>query len=97
VDKPRWEEVLWAELDSMSDIDQVVTTGRWISTMREVLSALGDRRRMAVLRILALPDWDATRLAETIGTRRSTITRLAEEGRARLRRQMKDDTHPSPG
>lgn len=95
MDKPQWEEALWAELDAMSDVEQIVATARWISNMRDLLSALGDRRRVAVLRVLGEEDWDATRLAETIGTRRSTITRLAEEGRVRRRQQL--DTHPSPG
>ena len=81
-----WEEAMWAELKAQSDTDQVITTGAWITRLiQEVLPALGRYRRAKVLECLALPDWEATKLAETIGSRRNTITRLAEEGRAAAR------------
>lgn len=83
-----WEETMWAELAALSDTDQIVTAGEWIAQMTKViLPGLAAVRREKVLQLLAEPEWDATRLAETIGSRRSTITRLAEEGRAQRREE----------
>ncbi len=77
-----WETALFRELDSMSDVDQIVACGEWITYMtQELLTTLAKRRRHLVVGTLTRPDWDATRLAETIGSRRGTIMRLAEEGR----------------
>jgi hypothetical protein len=82
----RWEETLWAELDSMTETEQFVATGEMIATVNQsLLPALADRRRDIVNDILAKPDWDATKLAESTGARRGTILRLAQEGRARRR------------
>ena len=81
-----WEEAMWAELAAQEPTEQIVTAGAWITRMtQELLPALGRHRRQKVLELLALPEWDATKLAETIGARRNTITRLAEEGRAAAR------------
>lgn len=87
-----WEEAMWAWIDAQSDTDQIVTTGTLITHMQqEVVVQLARRRRSKVLELLAQryddgsPIWDATRIAETIGSRRNTITRLAEEGRAAAR------------
>jgi hypothetical protein len=89
----RWEEALWSELDEMPLDQQVVSCGEWITHLtREVLPKLGKVRRRRILEILAQDDWDATKLAETIGSRTSTIKRLAEEGRAQARVAA---THPS--
>jgi len=83
-----WKDQLWAELDQKEPIEQITLTGEWITDLtQDVLPALGARRRAAVLIALATPGMDATRLAELIGSRRSTITRLAEEGRASRREQ----------
>jgi hypothetical protein len=88
---------MWAEIDAQSDTDQIVTTGTLITHMQqEVVVQLARRRRAKVLELLAQryddgsPVWDATRIAESIGARRNTITRLAEEGRAAAR----EDKHP---
>jgi hypothetical protein len=94
---PEWEDALWEELNHASPIEQIVMAGEWIVRMTQVLlPQLGVRRREAVLAALALPDMDATRLAEELGTRPTTIKRLAEEGRstAKHRRdslQLQDD------
>ncbi len=92
----KWEEALWQELEALPDTQQVIATGEWITHMTQVvLPALGGHRRAKVLEILAQPDMDATKLAESIGARRNTITRLAEEGRAAARESRVDNTHPS--
>lgn len=87
-----WEEAMWAWIDAQPDTEQIVTTGTLITHMQqEVVVQLARRRRSKVLELLAQryddgsPVWDATRIAETIGSRRNTITRLAEEGRAARR------------
>lgn len=82
-----WVDAMWKELDELPDTEQFIATGAWITRMtQELLPQLGLRRRTIVLKMLAQEDWDATRLAEETGSRRTTITRLAEEGRAALRK-----------
>lgn len=82
-----WQEALWAELDAMDDLDQIKTAATWIEVItHEVSPALARRRRAMILKVLAEPDMDATRLAETIGASTSAIRRLREEGRANERR-----------
>lgn len=82
-----WEESLWAEIEALPDTDQILVSGDWITRMQQIIvPQLARLRRETVLRILNSEGWDATRLAESIGSRRTTITRLAEEGRA-LRRE----------
>lgn len=83
-----WQEEMWAELDAMGDIEQIKAAGAWIEEITHVLSPeLAKRRRAKVDEVLQHPDMDATRLAETIGTNRSTITRLRDEARAHRREQ----------
>jgi len=81
-----WTRAMWAELERLPPEQRIVACGEWISMMtRVLLPKLGLRRRTEILDMLAQPDWDARRLAETIGTRTTTINRLADEGRAALR------------
>lgn len=81
-----WQEELWAELDAMDTIDQIKATALWIEEITHTLSPeLARRRRAKVVEALASPDMDPTMLAETIGTNRNTIKRLAEEARANAR------------
>lgn len=87
---PKWEEELWSELDELSLLEQYHATGDWIHQIsRSVLVELAQRRRQVVLSILALPEWDAVKLAEEVGTRPGAIRRLADEGRADLRAQRR--------
>lgn len=86
-----WEETMWAELDALPAEEQIVITGEWITRMTQtLLPALGGRRREKVLEVLAQPGWDYSRLADSIGARRTTIMRLAEEGRAAARVERHD-------
>lgn len=81
-----WEDQLWTELDNLSHTDQIVATGEMINRLSTaLLPALAQRRRDRVLDLLEQPEWDATKIAETIGARRGTIVRLAQEGRAARR------------
>ena len=82
----KWIDALWDELERMDEVDQVVFTGEAITQItREVLPALGRHRRVKVVKILARDGWDPGLLADTIGSRASTIKRLAEEGRSILK------------
>jgi hypothetical protein len=82
-----WEETMWAEIKAHPETDQIGICGDWITRMQQIIvPALARLRRETVLGLLAGEGMDATRLAETIGARRTTIIRLAEEGRA-LRRE----------
>lgn len=85
-DTPQWEVHLWDDLAAMDPVDQYVACGEWIARMTQVLlPRLGVVRREAVLAVLGRDDWDAARLAETVGARPATIKRLAEEGRVAVR------------
>ena len=87
----RWEDQLLEELEKLPPEERIAVAGASIVHItRVLLPQLGDLRREAVLEVLDRPGWDATRLAETIGSRRTTIARLAEEGRARRRRHEAD-------
>lgn len=86
-----WREALWAELDAQDPVTQIMTTAEWTAYItRELLPALGVRRREKVVEVLAQPGWDATRLAETVGGRRTTFTRLNQEGKAVMREARHD-------
>lgn len=77
-----WEEALWSELDAKPETEQITLISTWITEIvQDLLPALGQRRREVIDDVVRQEGWDATRLAETIGTRRSTILRLAQEGR----------------
>ena len=91
-----WEDRLWDELDEMSLIEQYKTAGEWINLLsRSLLVELAKHRRQVVLAILALPEWDATKLAEEVGTRGGAIIRLAEEGRADARAERTREARTS--
>jgi len=84
-----WVQTMWAELEQMPPGQRIVACGEWISMItRVLLPRLGLRRRTEILDMLAQPDWDARRLAETIGTRTTTINRLADEGRSALKNSI---------
>jgi hypothetical protein len=82
-----WQEQLWTELGQRDAVDRFVTTGQWITYVtQELLPELRKERRHAVLDAVRQEGWDSLRLAETVGSRKTTIDRLLEEGRA-LQRQ----------
>jgi hypothetical protein len=83
-----WRAALYAELEAMTPLEQVVATGAWITAMtQEILPELGVRRREAILAAIAAdPEGGAARVAESIGSRPGTIARLAAEARTARRR-----------
>lgn len=86
---------MWAELSAMSTENQIVACGEWITHLTQsLLPRLAKVRRERVIQLLAEPDWDTVRLAETIGSRPSTIQRLAEEGRAQARQDHLRESPP---
>lgn len=87
-DTPVWLHALRDELDAMSDLEQINATGAWITLMtNELLTELSKRRQILVAQVLLRPGWDPTRLAETIGSRRTAIARLGELGRRIMREE----------
>ncbi len=87
-----WQSQMHQELGEMGAVDRFVASGAWITEMTQtLLPELRRERRLAVLELLAQDDWDPQRVAETVGSRRTTIQRLAEEGRAMLRDEARDE------
>src|SRR5262245_62457393 len=83
-----WERALWAELDSAEELHQFVLAGEYITRLtHEILPKLAARRRAVVRSMVGRPDMDATKFAESVGTRRTTITRLMYDGRALERKE----------
>lgn len=81
-----WQETMYAELDQMDALQQFVTCGDWITQMQQTLvPALAERRREKLVEAADSNGNDYLQLAETIGSRRATVERLVNEGRARIR------------
>lgn len=81
-----WEDQLWAEIEEKSPTDKIIMTGAVIThIMRDILPTLANVRRMTIVEQVESGEYTATKLAESIGARPGTVTRLLEEGR-RLRR-----------
>lgn len=78
-----WEDQLWTEMEEKSEPDKIIMAGSVIThMMRDILPALADKRRLVALKLVESGEYTATKLAETIGARPGTITRLLDEGRA---------------
>jgi hypothetical protein len=85
-----WQEELRKELDQLDDVEAFVASGEWISQItHEILPQLCRARRLAVVGVLGREDWDAQKLADSVGSRRTTIMRLAEDGRAMMRAEQR--------
>lgn len=81
-----WHDTLWNELEQLPSVDQFVTSGEWITYItQDLLPALARHRRQTVLAMLDEPDATGTSVAAAMGSRRSTILRLASEGRNDLK------------
>jgi HAMP domain-containing protein len=81
----KWEEVLWAELDELEKTVQIVTLGEWITRINQhLLSELAGKRREIILELVE-NGWDHGLLADEIGAKRNTISRLASEARVARR------------
>lgn len=79
--QPAWANSLWAQLEDMSLEDQIINSGDWITFITgDLLVQLGRHRRLAIVEALK-GDIDEGVLADRIGGRRTTLQRLAAEGR----------------
>jgi hypothetical protein len=82
-DMPQWQKLLWEELDAQSPEKQFLTAGEWIHTItRTVLPELGIRRRENVLTLVERDSENIATVAGQLGVRRTTISRLIDEGRS---------------
>ncbi len=79
--QPAWADSLWAELNNLSQEEQIIASGDWITYITgQLLVQLGRHRRLAIVDALK-GDVDEGVLADRIGGRRTTLQRLAAEGR----------------
>jgi hypothetical protein len=82
----KWEETMWEELDAMTPLEQFVACGEIITRMQQThVPALAERRRVKLVEEAETQDHDYLGIAEQIGSRKATVERLVNEGRAALR------------
>jgi AraC-like DNA-binding protein len=87
-----WQNALWAELDELPPEKQFILAGAWIANITQnLLPELGLRRRENVLEMLAQDGWSIATVAGVLGMRRSTVSRLVDEGRS-LRKQAREES-----
>lgn len=86
-----WVSLLWQTLDELEPPDQVRVSGDWIVYVTQtLLPELARRRRQQAASVVADPDWDPQKLAETIGGRTEAMKRIAKEGRRLGQRKTSD-------
>lgn len=96
--RPSWEDQLWQGLDDLDAVGQVRAAGELIMYLtQELIPSLAKLRKLKVVEALMREGMDSTMLAETIGTRRSTISRLATEGRSLIRNESSQPPPPGVG
>jgi hypothetical protein len=82
-DIPAWQRLLWEELDAQNPEQQFMTTGEWIYNItRVLLPELGARRRENVITLIDQDGASIPTVAGQLGMRRTTISRLVDEGRS---------------
>jgi hypothetical protein len=82
----KWQEVMWAELDGLSPLQQFAISGEWIVEMQQdLVPALSRRRRAKLIEAVEEAGGDKYKIAELIGSRKATVERLVNEGRAQKR------------
>lgn len=81
-----WQDTMWAELDELDPLKQFAVCGEWITLMQQTLvPALAERRRLKLMEAVEDEGGDYYRIAEQIGSRKATVERLVNEGRAQQR------------
>jgi len=84
----KWEDAMWAELEEMDPLARHVACGEWITMMQqEIVPALSVRRRLDLVDAAIAYEHDYLLIAEMIGSRKATVERLVNEGRAYQREQ----------
>ena len=82
----KWQDVLFAELDEMDPLQAYTTCGEWITAMQQSLvPELAEIRRQKLVQAAEANGGDYYQLAEQVGSRKATIERLVNEGRAQQR------------
>lgn len=89
----QWQHVMLAELDAMDPLDDYTTCGEWITVMQqELVPMLAERRRLKLIEAAEANGGDYYEIAEKVGSRKATIERLVNEGRAQ-RRSREEHRH----
>lgn len=76
-----WEETLWAELEAMPDIQQLIASEEFVARIRIVSNLLARDRRMLTMRLVRDKKYTVAQLADLTGSTNVTIRRLVDEGR----------------
>ena len=82
----KWQDALWTELEAMDPLERYTACGEWITLMQQSLvPAMARERRTALIEAVQAADMDYYLIAEQVGSRKATVERLVNEGRAMLR------------
>jgi hypothetical protein len=82
----KWQETMWSELDELEPLEQFAVSGEWITQMQQgLVPALAERRRAKLIEATEAVGGDYYLIAERIGSRKATVERLVNEGRAQKR------------
>ena len=82
----KWQEAMWAELAELEPLEQFAVSGEWITEMQQnLVPALAGRRRAKLIEATEEAGGDYYLIAERIGSRKATVERLVNEGRAQKR------------
>lgn len=83
---PSWQQHLFAELEALPAHEQFRVAGAWITQITQsLLPELGRIRRENVLELLSRDESSIATVAGELGMRRSTVSRLVDEGRSARR------------
>lgn len=82
-----WEETLWAELEAMPPIQQLIASEEYVARIRIVSNLLARDRRLMTMKLIRDKKYTVAQLADLTGSTNVTIRRLVDEGR----RIEKDD------
>lgn len=76
-----WEETLWAELEAMPDVQQLIASEEFVARIRIVSNLLARDRRLMTMRLVRDRKYTVAQLADLTGSTNVTIRRLVDEGR----------------
>jgi hypothetical protein len=76
-----WEETLWAELEAMPDVQQLIASEEFVARIRVVSNLLARDRRLLTMRLVRDKVYTVAQLADLTGSTNVTIRRLVDEGR----------------
>lgn len=80
-DQLGWEETLWAELEAMPDVQQLIASEEYVARIRIVSNLLARDRRLLALHLVQSKKYTVAQLADLTGSTSVTIRRLVDEGR----------------